>query len=119
MQRRLTLAIVGLLAGALAVAGLVTLLFVASSARDQTRRELVRQAESAAGGIATSEDATTSAGKARAAGIPSVPRQALKGADAGTLGVGPKGGVPHGDSPPGIYANDPARLPLFGGRSLT
>src|SRR2546423_2752105 len=101
MQRRLTLAIVGVVAGALVVAGLVTLLLVERTARDQTRRELVRQAESVAGGIATSEDATSATGKARAAVILGVLRQALKVQDAGVVVLGPRGAIAAGDLPAG------------------
>jgi signal transduction histidine kinase len=48
VTKRLTIAIVGVVAGALAVAGLGTLLLVRLSARDDTRQELERQAESIA-----------------------------------------------------------------------
>jgi two-component system, OmpR family, sensor kinase len=119
MQRRLTLAIVGLVAGALVVAGLVTLLFVARAARDQTRRELVHQAESAASGIANSEDATTTAGKARAAVILSVLRQALKVQDAGIVVVGPRGGIANGDLPTGLKARDVDGPALLDGRTVS
>src|SRR5437879_13724785 len=53
MRRRLTAAIVGVVAGSLLLAGLGTFLLVRRAARDEARRELVRQAQqlaSAGGG---------------------------------------------------------------------
>jgi two-component system sensor histidine kinase BaeS len=48
VRRRLTVAMVAMVAGALIVAGLFTLLLTVVSTRNQTRRDLVRQADSVA-----------------------------------------------------------------------
>ena len=49
MRRRLTLTIVGVVAAALVVAGVGTLVLARTAARDETRRDLVDQAEALAG----------------------------------------------------------------------
>ncbi|MGH9178211.1 MAG: hypothetical protein ACRD0N_06625, partial [Acidimicrobiales bacterium] len=49
MRRRLTLTIVGAVAGALLVAGLGTLLLARRAARDETRTDLLDQAVALAG----------------------------------------------------------------------
>jgi signal transduction histidine kinase len=48
VRRRLTIAIIGMVAGALLLAGLFTLILTVRSARQQTRQDLVRQAQALA-----------------------------------------------------------------------
>jgi signal transduction histidine kinase len=56
VRRRLTVAMIGMVAGALVLAGLFTLLLTVHSARQDTRTELVRQAEALAQGVKTEAD---------------------------------------------------------------
>ena len=79
MRRRLTIAVVALVAGALVVAGLGTLLLIRRSARDEARRELVRQA----GAIAEQADAAN-------ANL-AVLRRAMQLEGAVVVAVGPRG----------------------------
>jgi two-component system sensor histidine kinase BaeS len=80
VRRRLTVAVVALVAGALVVAGVGTLLLIRRSARDEARHELVRQATA----IAEQADATPAPNLA-------VLRRALQLEGAVVVAVGPGG----------------------------
>jgi two-component system sensor histidine kinase BaeS len=82
VRRRLTVAVVALVAGALLVAGLGTLLLIRRSARDEARRELVRQSTA----IADQADAASTRNLA-------VLRRAMQLEGAAAVRVGPGGRV--------------------------
>jgi signal transduction histidine kinase len=56
MRRRLTVTMIGMVAGALVLAGLFTLLLTVRSARQDTRTELIHQAEALAQGLKSEAD---------------------------------------------------------------
>lgn len=95
MRRRLTLAIVGVVAGALVVAGLGSLLLVRRAAGDETRAELVRQAEVLAQG----------AEEARRPGVIGVLRQVLRLEGFSVVRLSPDG-RPLDVGPSGLDADD-------------
>ena len=107
MRRRLTIATVGLVAGALLVAGLGTLLLIRRSARDEARRELVSQAEAIAA-------------QAEAASRPNlvVLRRALRLENAVAVGIGPGGRVLD-PLPTGVEQDDLDAARLQGGQTVT
>ena len=94
MRRRLTVAVVALVAGALVVAGVGTLLLIRRSARDEARHELVRQATA----IAEQADATSAPNLA-------VLRRALRLEGAVVVAIGP-GGRSRDPLPEGITEAD-------------
>ncbi|MDQ1373594.1 MAG: two-component system, OmpR family, sensor kinase [Actinomycetota bacterium] len=102
MRRRLIVAIVGLVAGALLVAGLGTLLLIRRSARDEARLELVRQSEAIAA-------------QANVASLPVLRRaMRLEGALAVAIGAG---GQVRGQLPEGVGPGDIDVVALQEGRT--
>ncbi|HMC42810.1 MAG TPA: HAMP domain-containing sensor histidine kinase [Acidimicrobiales bacterium] len=94
MRRRLTAAIVGVVAGSLLLAGLGTFLLVRRAARDEARRELVRQAQQLA-----------SAGGGSRANVINLLRRVARLQDGVEIGIGPFGGIV-GRLPAGLTAGD-------------
>src|SRR3954447_14641435 len=101
MRRRLTLTIVGAVAVALVVSGLVSLLLVARSERRRAESDVTRQAV---------ELATDAERLNRPAAVQSLAR-VLHLSDLAVVRIGPRGAV-IGDLPPGITSTDvqPNRL---------
>ena len=95
MRRRLTLAIVGVVAGALVVAGLGSLLLVGRAAGQETRAELVRQAEALAQG----------AEEARGPGVMGVLRRVLRLEGFSVVPLGADRPAPH-QAPAGLDTDD-------------
>ena len=108
MRRRLTVAMVLTVATALLVTGLGTLLLVARAARDDTRRDLVRQAETVAQ-AATDVRRQTTVG---------VLRRVLKLNDAAIIAVGPAGAVA-GVLPSGLARSDIRPADLLAGLTVS
>lgn len=108
MRRRLTLAIVGVVAGALVVAGLGSLLLVRRAAVDETRAELVRQAEAVAQG----------AEEARRPGVVGVLRQVLRLEGFSVMRLAPDG-RPLGRPPAGITDDDLDTSRLLAGQTVS
>jgi two-component system sensor histidine kinase BaeS len=94
VRRRLTAAIVGVVAGSLLLAGLGTFLLVRRSARDEARRDLVRQAQQLA----------SAAGGSRA-NVIALLRRVAHLQDGVEIGIGPFGGIV-GRLPAGLSNRD-------------
>ena len=94
MRRRLTAAIVGVVAGSLLLAGLGTFLLVRRAARDEARRELVGQAQQLA-----------SAGGGSRANVINLLRRVARLQDGVEIGIGPFGGIV-GRLPAGLTGGD-------------
>ncbi|MDQ3569388.1 MAG: HAMP domain-containing histidine kinase [Actinomycetota bacterium] len=108
MRRRLTFAIVGVVAGALLVAGLGSLLLVRRAAGDETRAELVRQAQAVAQG----------AEEARRPGVVGVLRQVLRLEGFSVVRLSPDGRTL--DAPPsGLTEDDLDAGRLLGGETVS
>lgn len=107
MRRRLVVATVALVAGALLVAGVGTLLLIRRSSRDEARRELVQQA----GAIAAQADAANG---------PNLPvlRRALRLEGAAAVAIGPGGRVVD-PLPAGVEARDLDTARLRAGQIVT
>src|SRR2546425_1857134 len=95
MRRRLTVVMIGMVVGALVVAGLVTLLLTVRSSRQDTRRGLVTQAQALASALA--RDAGTPRPNQRAGAqlknLLGALRQPLRLQGEAVLAVGPEGRV--------------------------
>ncbi|MGP0031680.1 MAG: sensor histidine kinase [Acidimicrobiales bacterium] len=101
MRRRLMVALVGLVAGVLVVAGAGTLILTRNSARNQARQQLVTEAQSLTSGSVNTEKL----------GVLAVVRRVLRLEDARFVRIGADGTVT-GATPNGISATDlqPERL---------
>ncbi|HMC52101.1 MAG TPA: HAMP domain-containing sensor histidine kinase [Acidimicrobiales bacterium] len=107
MRRRLTAAIVGVVAGALLLAGLGTFLLVRRSAREEARRELVSQAQQLAA----------------APGVPrqnviSLLRRVARLQDGVEVAIGPLGGIV-GRLPSGLSGGDVDPAALLQGQTVS
>jgi two-component system sensor histidine kinase BaeS len=107
VRRRLTIAVVALVAGALVVAGLGTLLLIRRSARDEARRDLVRQAVA----IADQADSTSARNLA-------VLRRAMRLEGAAAVAIGPAGRF-FDPLPAGVVATDLDAARLRAGEVIT
>ena len=107
MRRRLTIAVVALVAGALVVAGLGTLLLIRRSARNEARTELVRQATA----IAEQADAASANNLA-------VLRRAMQLEGAVVVAIGP-GGRSRDPLPSGVTEADLDVVRLRAGEVVT
>ena len=108
MRRRLTLAIVGVVASALVVAGLGSLLLVRRAAGEETRAELVRQADTLAQGV----------DEARRPGVVGLLRQVLRLEGFSVLRIGDDG-RPLDIPPPGVTTADLDTRRLLDGETVS
>ena len=108
MRRRLTLAIVGVVAGALVVAGLGSLVLVRRAAAGEARAELVRQAEALARG----------AEEARRPGVVGVLRQVLRLEGFAVVPMAPTGRL-LSTPPAGVTEDDLGTDRLLGGETVS
>ena len=108
MTRRLTVTIVGVVAGALVFAVLGTTLLLRFSSRAETRRQLTRQAERIATGVET----------VQAPRVLNLVGRALRLEGQAVVRVGPAGRI-NGALPDGVGADDLDVAALRAGRTLT
>jgi two-component system sensor histidine kinase BaeS len=130
MQRRLTATIAAVVAGALIVVSLVTFLLTVRTARDQTRRELARQAQQVATGV-SQEVESAGTGKGRPPGrtaktLLDALKQPLHLEDESILAVGPGGRMFDIDRPlqppplpGGLQPSDLSTTDLLQGRTVS
>jgi len=108
VRRRLTVALVGLVAGVLVVAGVGTLLLTRNSARNQATQQLVSEAQS----LTSGSDPTQSIG------VLAVVRRVLRLEDARFVRIGPQGTLAS-EPPAGISAAELEPEKLLAGETVS